>query len=87
MDDGLGARLVQQRLDGRRAVEVGRDRARAGGWGGLAMGGGDVEAALVEERREAAAQEPARAGDQDAKRAAHPVMTAPPFTDRICPCR
>ena len=32
VDDGLGARLVQQRRDGRRAVEVGRDRARAGGW-------------------------------------------------------
>ena len=49
------------------------------------MGRDHLEAALVEERREAPAEQPSRSGDQEAQRAAQPIITAPPLTDRIWP--
>jgi hypothetical protein len=51
------------------------------------VGGRHVEAPLVKQRREASAEQPARAGDEDAQRRAQRVITAPPLTDRIWPWR
>jgi hypothetical protein len=85
--DGLRARLVDEARDRRGVDEVGSERAQALRRAAIAVGGRDIEAALLEQRCQPAAQQPACASDEDAQRPSQPIMTAPPLTDRIWPCR
>jgi hypothetical protein len=87
VDDGVGPREVEEAGDGCGVAEVRLDGGQAGGGRRAAVSRRDREAAFVEERRQPPAEQPARASDQDAQRGAQPTITAPPFTDRICPCK
>ena len=87
MHDRLRVRLVDEPRDRGGVREIGGDRAQAVRRAGVAVGSRDVEASLLKQRRQAAAEQPARAGDEDAQRPAQPIITAPPLTDRIWPCR
>ena len=85
--DGLRARLVHEARDRCRVHEVGRDRAQTLRRASVSVDSRDVEPALVQQGRQAPAEQAARAGDEDAQRPAQPIITAPPLTDRIWPCR
>ena len=87
VDDRVGTDLVEEAGDGRGIRQVGRERPRASRRRAAAMSGGHVEAPLVEQGGEAPAQQPARAGDENAQLLAQPVITAPPLTDSTWPWR
>jgi hypothetical protein len=64
--DGPGARGVEQPGERRVVRELDEHGARTGGRGVVPVRGHHVVPARVEERGEAAAQQAARAGDEDA---------------------